>query len=514
MKPFSFKEALDWARKQKVVLPVEYYGLLFGRARAAAFSVAGISALDQLQAIHDSLLDVMETGGTFAQWRKDALDGKIPLGFPDYRKETIFRTNIQGWYAAGRCRSDQANKASRPYLMYSSINDSSTRPTHAAMDGTILPVDHPWWDDHRPPNGFNCRCSSISLSEEEAKGFGGVTVIAPDAGPDKGWDYSPCKDGPEEGIRRATESRTGRCGQQYEAGIPVELALREPWWCGHPALREQMNRLLDEMGDWQDTEKLARLALGEKAWAKHVEAARVSALEMGLELPEAVVARAYTDFTLDAWPLMNRLARELPHYDALPPMTTDEIARAGLLIHLMDAAIRKLPTMDGVYYRGVKINGLAGRKDAFVKAHTKTKRVVQWNGYSSVMANEHDAYSGRAIFEIFSDHVHDLRSFSVSGEQELIIARGAKFEISDWIIEDGVYYIVLMEADMNKAVRRDYQFVEHSPAEQMVKRHKEWKKRGGNVSAPAKHHAERCAVELGGQIPARFRHLQHLNEDE
>jgi len=26
--------------------------------------------------------------------------------------------------------------------------------------------------------------------------------------------------------------------------------------------------------------------------------------------------------------------------------------------------------------------------------------------------------------------------------------------------------------------------------------------------------AERCAVELGGPIPARFRHLQHLNEDE
>ena len=93
-------------------------------------------------------------------------------------------------------------------------------------------------------------------------------------------------------------------------------------------------------------------------------------------------------------------------------------------------------------------------------------------------------------------------------------ARGAKFEVSDWIIEDGVYDIVLMEGDMNKAVRRDYQFVEHSSAKQMVKRHKDWKKRGGNVSALAKHHAERCAVELGGPIPARFRHLQHLNEDE
>ena len=42
--------------------------------------------------------------------------------------------------------------------MYDAVNDSRTRPQHLEWDGLVLPVDHPFWKTHAPPNGWGCRC--------------------------------------------------------------------------------------------------------------------------------------------------------------------------------------------------------------------------------------------------------------------------------------------------------------------------------------------------------------------
>ncbi|HIE54168.1 MAG TPA: hypothetical protein EYP90_03120, partial [Chromatiaceae bacterium] len=312
MKPIQPDEAIAWARKQKVVLPTEYYGLLQGRARAAAFSISGLSTLDQIEAVRQSLNRALEEGESFGKWKDRVKAGEIPLDLPAHRIETIFRTNIQGWYAAGRCRSIEFNKDAQPYLMYSAVNDSRTRPAHAAMHGYIARVDDPIWRTWTPPAGFNCRCTVIGLTEAQAKRRG----FKPDPGvtPDPGWDYSVCEDGPEEGAARAIEGRKGRCGRGMAADpaghVAAELALREPAWCAHSALSSLMDRYKAVLVDWNDIERLARYALGKESWEKHIKKAQDVAPGMGLDVPEAVVARAYTDFDLDVWPLMNRLARE------------------------------------------------------------------------------------------------------------------------------------------------------------------------------------------------------------
>jgi len=313
-----------------------------------------------------------------------------------------------------------------PNLVYSAINDSRTRPAHAAMDGTILPVDHPWWDDHRPPNGFNCRCSSISLSEEEAKGFGGVTVIAPDAGPDKGWDYSPCKDGPEEGIQRATESRTGRCGQQYEAGIPVELALREPWWCGHPALREQMNRLLDEMDDWQDTEKLVRAILGDDAWNARVKLVRRASVEAGVDLPHGVILNAYTDRDLDIWKEALLLGRVIVHDASLRGWTDERILQAGLFLHLLNESVGQLRPETGTFYRLVDTRP-RGFGQRFLEQH-KTGNTIEFVVPTSVMRSREvlieGGYVGDVMVELEAVSARNIQMFSAMNEPELLLPMG------------------------------------------------------------------------------------------
>jgi uncharacterized protein with gpF-like domain len=56
--------------------------------------------------------------------------------------------------------------------MYDAVDDNRTRAEHKAWDGIVLRVDDPWWDTHRPPNDFGCRCSVIQLTAEEAERMG------------------------------------------------------------------------------------------------------------------------------------------------------------------------------------------------------------------------------------------------------------------------------------------------------------------------------------------------------
>lgn len=54
-------------------------------------------------------------------------------------------------------------------MEYSSVLDTRTRPAHSVLHGIIFPADHPFWDSHYPPNGFNCRCTAVQLSEYQVK---------------------------------------------------------------------------------------------------------------------------------------------------------------------------------------------------------------------------------------------------------------------------------------------------------------------------------------------------------
>ena len=52
-------------------------------------------------------------------------------------------------------------------MQYRAVNDGRTRSDHAMLDGMIFPVDDPFWRANLPPNGFNCRCNVITLSQRQ-----------------------------------------------------------------------------------------------------------------------------------------------------------------------------------------------------------------------------------------------------------------------------------------------------------------------------------------------------------
>lgn len=202
-----FSEAIRAAEERGTLLPDVYYGQLQGLARQKAFSIAGIAAIDQLQAVNDSLQAWMKNGGSFADWKKQS--AVLNLNLPKHRLETIWRTNLQGNYMRGRAEQMLRNVELRPYWLYDAINDSRTRPNHLAMDGVIRRYDDPFWKTHFPPCGFNCRCNCLSLTEAQAharsgfnaknEGLGLNKVPTNEDGslaqPDPGWDYHPYEDG-------------------------------------------------------------------------------------------------------------------------------------------------------------------------------------------------------------------------------------------------------------------------------------------------------------------------------
>jgi hypothetical protein len=112
----------------------------------------------------------------------------------------------------------QASKATLPYLRYSAVMDGRTRPLHALWHGTILPVDHPWWLTHFPPNGWRCRCTVMQLNDRMLARRGWTVSKTPPEGPVRPfW---------RKGAREPVFVPAGiDPGFGYNAGIAREVAL-------------------------------------------------------------------------------------------------------------------------------------------------------------------------------------------------------------------------------------------------------------------------------------------------
>lgn len=164
-------EAIAFLR-DKLRLPTATWLDIWQEMHSAAFVVAGAQSDALLKDFHDAVLKAIEQGETLETFRKDfdrivADHGWSYNGSRNWRSRVIFQTNLRMAYAAGRWQQIERVKDARPYLRYVAVMDARTRPLHRVWHNTVLPVDHPWWQTHFPPNGWNCRCSVQSLNERD-----------------------------------------------------------------------------------------------------------------------------------------------------------------------------------------------------------------------------------------------------------------------------------------------------------------------------------------------------------
>lgn len=171
-KPLSMSEALAyWS--SKTPLTREEISAVAEKAQARAFTVSGVARKDMLEAIHASLLQALAEGKSLQAWKKEAADVMSRAGITQrWRLDTIFRTNVQSAYMAGRYEQMRRTAKSRPYWRYVAVADSRTRPEHLALNGLVYPADHPFWDTYYPPNGFRCRCTVQTLSARDVQSRG------------------------------------------------------------------------------------------------------------------------------------------------------------------------------------------------------------------------------------------------------------------------------------------------------------------------------------------------------
>ncbi|WP_368920025.1 phage head morphogenesis protein, partial [Providencia vermicola] len=88
------------------------------------------------------------------------------------RLDTIFQTNLQSSYMAGRYKQQMATVEERPYWERVGIMDNRIRPSHAALNGFIARYDDPIWQTIYPPDGYRCRCRVRTRSAEDVERLG------------------------------------------------------------------------------------------------------------------------------------------------------------------------------------------------------------------------------------------------------------------------------------------------------------------------------------------------------
>lgn len=92
---------------------------------------------------------------------------KLITRFDPARLKLIYDVNTRQAYAAGLWRRIERNKATSPYIRYITKRDERVRASHRGWDNLTLPVDHPFWNTHYPPNSWRCRCRAMSMSQAD-----------------------------------------------------------------------------------------------------------------------------------------------------------------------------------------------------------------------------------------------------------------------------------------------------------------------------------------------------------
>ncbi len=312
---------------------------MLDEAHARALTVSKAMRLDVLQDIRTGLLGALKEGKTLRQFKDDLVpllkakgwwgkqivvggDGQaqqVQLGSP-HRLKTIYQTNLQSAYMAGRMKAQMAANSSL-YLMYVAVMDGRTRPSHAALNGRIWRKNDPIWQSIYPPNGFNCRCRTRSLTPGQMQREG-LAESAP----------------PETVTREVDAGMDGTTGELFpttQTGVTVKDARGRPttMWvdpgfnssplAGHAFDEQLARKAVDALGDAPGFEQVRQVVLSDtrmKAWRAFVD----NTLNSGIKSPKGDPAVQGQSMTVGILPLETLQALVLQNKKFAPILSIDD----------------------------------------------------------------------------------------------------------------------------------------------------------------------------------------------
>lgn len=182
------KEAFDYIKNKGWKVGFDYRDV-WREEHAVGFTVAKAMQMDVLETIRTEVERAIEDGITLREFQKtltprlqklgwwgkkemlDPMNGQTieaQLGSPR-RLRTIFNVNCRTARAAGQWQRVERTKKALPYLLFQIGSSKRHRPQHLAWNGTLLPVDDPWWNTHMPPMGYGCKCHIRQVGNAEKR---------------------------------------------------------------------------------------------------------------------------------------------------------------------------------------------------------------------------------------------------------------------------------------------------------------------------------------------------------
>jgi hypothetical protein len=231
------------------LLPTERWDDIQRSQHDRAFMVAGAARADLLSDLAAAVDKAIADGESLERFRVrfgelverrgwQGWTGSQSEAGRAWRTRVIYVTNASTSYAAGRLA--QLKEAGFPLWVYRHGGSREPRPQHLAWDGLTLPADHPFWEQHYPPNGWGCSCYVLGARDARAaRRLGGDPDKPLDAGwqrhdprtgepvgIDRGWGYMPGASVAEE-IAQAVAAKTVawpyEIAKAYMSTVPAHL---------------------------------------------------------------------------------------------------------------------------------------------------------------------------------------------------------------------------------------------------------------------------------------------------
>ena len=236
-----YDEAVAYFR-QKINLPTKKWNDIEGAMHTRAFTVAGAmradilldfrNAVDKAISNGDSLQDFRDNFYDIAKkWRAADPSFDAKMKKPKYgawRSKVIYQTNMLTAAAAGQERQARAMPDVFTHAKYVCMMLPGSREEHKQWNGTVLPVNDPWWEKHSPPNGFGCMCEKEFISKYEMDAGLEKATKAPTPADDttnigEKWDYSiGDADAENQRLKEYTQEKEEKLFEKYPDARKVE----------------------------------------------------------------------------------------------------------------------------------------------------------------------------------------------------------------------------------------------------------------------------------------------------